>query len=156
MQPARYDHVQRGPLHLMLHGTAAGLVVGALASPDEPYVRVALGIAALGTFVMAFAMHHLRIRDEGSGLLVRYGPLPLFRKVIPYESVRSVTRARTTLLDGFGLHYVPFRGWTWNVWGFDSVRVKTDKQTVFLGTDDPEGLLDFLERRTGLPPRAEA
>jgi len=59
----------------------------------------------------------------------------------------AVKRGRSDLLDGFILAYGPGRGWIWNLWGFDCVRVQTTKGVLRIGTDDAAGLAAFLGGR---------
>jgi hypothetical protein len=55
---------------------------------------------------------------------------------------------RTNLRDGWGIHYFPGRGSTWNLWGFDCVVLRLGgSKTLRVGTDDPEGLAAFLADR---------
>ncbi|WP_347243957.1 hypothetical protein [Thermogutta sp.] len=77
--------------------------------------------------------------------MVQFGPIPLLRKRIPYEAITRVEKGRTSWLDGWGIHYRLGWGWTYNVWGFDCVRVFCGKKVYNLGTDDPDGLLAFLQ-----------
>ncbi|MCB9899079.1 MAG: hypothetical protein H6825_13820 [Planctomycetes bacterium] len=149
MSQAGYDHVQRGRLHPLLHAVAGGTLLGGLAFGDQPYAMAALFVAAAGLSAAAFASHRLRVRDDGDALVLSFGPLPFRRKRVPYADIRSVARGRTTLLDGFGVHWLPFRGWTWNIWGFDCVKVETGSATLRIGTDDPDGLAAFLRARSG-------
>ena len=153
----RYEHTQRSPLHLILFGGAVcGLVLLWIARGDP----APAGVAAFVTVVCAVvgaSFAHLTVRDEGGCLAVRFGPLPLFSRRIPYAGVTSVEAARSTLLDGWGIHWLPGRGWIYNLWGFDCVRMRCDGKTLRIGTDDVEGLLSFLreklragEERTGL------
>ena len=98
--------------------------------------------------LLAVSFHHLTVRDEGDDLLIGFGPLPLFRRRIRYSQIERVEQAKSTILDGWGIHLSPSGGWTWNLWGFNCVDVwykkgsKTKK--VRLGTDDPGGLAAFL------------
>jgi hypothetical protein len=91
----------------------------------------------------------LTIRAEGDRLALRYGGVPLFFRRIPFAAITAVEPGRTALIDGWGIHYIPGRGWTYNLWGFDCVVVHLGVKTVRIGTDDPAGLLAFL--RTRLP-----
>ena len=61
--------------------------------------------------------------------------------------IESVEPGRSSLLDGWGIHYFPGRGWTYNLWGFDCVVLRMKKKTLRVGTDDPDGLLEFLQSR---------
>ncbi len=102
---------------------------------------------AVGTLfvIIAFSFRQLRIRDEGERLAIRFGPLPLFWKRFAYADLASVDRDKTRWIDGWGIHWIPLRGWTYNLWGFCCVRLTLrDGRTIRLGTDDPEGLVEFL------------
>ena len=111
-----------------------------------------LPCAALFVFLSA-CFGWLQVRDEGEHLAIRYGPLPVFRRKLPYSGMLGVEPARSDWLDGGGVHYVPGRGWIYNLWGRDCVRIQLRGLPIRVGTDDPEGLLAFLETRIG-PRRA--
>jgi hypothetical protein len=111
-----------------------------------------LAIAAL-LVLLSFTLRQLRIRDGGEYLVVRFGPLPLFGRRIRYADLRSVERGRTSVLDGWGVHWVPGRGFTYNLWGFDCVTLGVQGQTVRIGSDDVERLFEFLQ---GKLPRHES
>ena len=102
-----------------------------------------LAVAAMLMLVTA-SFAHLTVEDIGDAIEVRFGPLPLIKTRVPYESIESVTPERTTLLDGWGLHYAR-GGWLYNVWGYDCVKIVTSKKTLRVGTDDVENLTDFLK-----------
>jgi hypothetical protein len=145
----QYAHTQRGYFHLLLYLVAAACLPLAWALGNEP---VGLGIV-LATVVLllvcGLAFHWMTIEDEGDRLAIRYGPLPLLGKRIPYEQITGVEAGRTMLLDGWGIHYLPGRGWTYNLWGFDCVVVHLGPKTLRLGTDDVAGLLGFLQNKVG-------
>ena len=61
--------------------------------------------------------------------------------------VRDISRAepaRIALIDGWGIHYVPGRGWTYNIWGWSCVRLTVNGGTLRIGTDDAESLAQFI------------
>jgi hypothetical protein len=89
----------------------------------------------------------LTVRGDGEFLSLRYGPLPLFGKRIPYAEVTAVEPGRTALIDGWGIHCIPGRGWTYNLWGFGCVKLTLGKKVIRVGTDDPEGLAAFLRAK---------
>jgi hypothetical protein len=62
-----------------------------------------------------------------------------------------VERSRSAVIDGWGVLWVPFRGWTWNLWGRDCVGVDLGERSLRIGTDDPEGLEAFVKARTAVP-----
>ena len=143
-----YDHTQYGYWHwLLLASAGLALVFTPLAPQIE--ARVVLGSTAAATALAAGMFAWLRIRDEDGWLVLRYGPLPLFRKRFSLGEIRSAEPGRTSVLDGWGIHWGPGRGWTYNVWGFDCVKLAVGSKTVRIGTDDPEGLLQFLHAARG-------
>ena len=109
-----------------------------------------LGLAVL-FLLLALSFQHLRVFDAVDHLAVRFGPLPLLGTRIRYDEITSVERGRTSLLDGWGIHWVPGRGWTYNIRGWDCVVVQLGKKTIRIGTDDVENLLAFLQAK--LKPR---
>jgi hypothetical protein len=113
-------------------------------TPDRP-AQVILIVSGAAMFLLAASFRQLSVEDEGDSLLIQFGPLPLFRRRVPYAEIDKVQQGRTTILDGWGIHLSPSGGWTWNLWGFDCVDVfLTRKRKVRIGTDDPKGLEDFL------------
>ncbi len=142
-----YEHTQRGLWHFLLFAVAAGCLVGSWSLRHEPLGHyICLGISLL-MIVIGFSFMHLTLRDEQDSLAVRFGPLPLMFTRIPYDKIRSVEPGQTTLLDGWGVHYIPGRGTTYNIWGFRCVRVELVNRTLRIGTDDVENLVQFLRHR---------
>jgi len=151
-----YDHTQRGGLRIVLDLSAGLMFVMAWLSRA---VRVpALILVATGAVFLAlgFCFRELTVRDEGDYLRVRYGPLPLLGTRIRYDEITSVEPARTSWLDGWGIHWIPGRGWTYNLWGFDCVRLTVGGKTISVGTDDVENLARFLRDKTGCAENPEA
>jgi len=146
----QYDHTQNGGLHLLLHAASVIMLAGAWLSRGEPALCIILLATGASVLALAFAFHHLSIRDEVDCLAIRYGPLPLFRKRIRYEQITAVAADRSSFLDGWGIHYVPGRGWTYNLWGFDCVKLTLGRKVIRVGTDDVDNLVAFLRARTRL------
>ena len=143
-----YDHTQHAPLYLLI--LLPGFISLGMAVAFAPMREVALVslVSGIGLLVIASTVHHLRIVDEDAMLAIRYGPLPLLRKRIRYADIQTAEADRTSLIDGWGIHYVPARGWTYNLWGLDCVRCRlTNGRTIRIGTDDPSGLAEFLQQR---------
>lgn len=142
-----YRNTQHGRWYLLTLLVVAYLLILDYFLPGQPmpWWVCLLVVGIVGPITLMFSS--LTIYDGGEALVVQFGPLPLLRKRIPYASITRVEKGRTTFFDGWGIHYRPGWGWTWNVWGFDCVRVFCDKQVYNLGTDDPEGLLRFLEAK---------
>ena len=146
-----YARTQHGRFHYGLYAVVAGMLVAAWLARHEPFPSgMLLGVS----FIMFFftqAFHYLTVRDEGDALAIRFGPLPLLRKRIPYSRITAVEPGRTSLVDGWGVHWVPGRGWTYNIWGFDCVVVHLGRRVIRIGTDDVENLVAFLRAKVGTP-----
>ena len=113
------------------------------------YPVVLIEAAAIIFLLVFFALcfEYLLVLDEGDCLALYFGPVPLFHKRFPYSKMTAVEASRSNFLDGWGIHYVPGRGWTYNLWGFDCAKVQMGKKTVRIGTDDVEGLVRFLRTK---------
>jgi hypothetical protein len=147
-----YDHTQRAPLHWLLYPPAGFLLaMGWLNRGQGVFAVVLFGAAAL-MLALAFSFQQLTVRDEGSWLAIRYGPLPVFRTRISYAEISSVERGRSSWIDGWGIHWIPGRGYTYNLWGFECVKLELRGRTVRIGTDDAEELIAFL--KTKMPQKA--
>lgn len=143
-----YRHTQWSPLGPAFAICGLGCFA-ALWFVDDPVSRtlcVTMGVVA---GLIAGLFGQLRVEEQEDRLRVRFGPLPLFGTSVRYAHVRAVARARSSLLDGLGVHWFPGRGWTFNVWGFDCVELHTDRGLVRIGTDDPDELVRHVAQRTG-------
>lgn len=143
-----YHHTQRAPLHLLLHAVAVAMLVSAWFSRHEAmWVTVLLAVFGVLMSALAFAFQRLSVSDEGDMLAVEYGPLPLFRKRIAYDQIVAVEPGKSSFVDGWGIHYVPGHGWTYNLWGYDCVKLTLADQRIQVGTDEPEILAEFLQTK---------
>ena len=150
-----YQHVQRGALHLVVYGSALLMLLGAWLARAELVPAVLLVATAVPIALLGACFHRLSTEDEGDRLSVRYGPLPLFGTRIPYSDIRDAARDRTRVIDGWGIHWVLGRGWTYNLWGFDCVRLTLrNNKVIRIGTDDPEGLATLVCARLSTSPDA--
>jgi hypothetical protein len=71
---------------------------------------------------------------------------------IPLDRIARAEQATLNLLElgSAGLHWTIWHGWLWNVGGVGAVEIfTTDGKRVTLGTDDPQGLLQAIERFRG-------
>ncbi|MBU4270962.1 MAG: hypothetical protein KKE86_13565 [Planctomycetes bacterium] len=140
-----YNHMQRGSWHYILFAVAAVMLAAAWVARDEVWA-MDLNLAVAVLFVaLAMMFGSLTVRDEGQWLALRYGPLPMFRKRIRYDKITAVEPDRTKIIDGWGIHYIPGRGWTYNLWGFDCTRLSLGKKIIRVGTDDADNLVKFLK-----------
>ncbi|MBC8875490.1 MAG: hypothetical protein H8E44_39190 [Planctomycetes bacterium] len=150
-----YDHTQKAPLHLIFYPIVVILLVLAWIGRDQqPVVLCTLGVA-LTLVLVALMFKQLTVRDEGECLAIRYGPLPVFRKLILYSDMSSVESGRSAVIDGWGIHWIPGRGFTYNLWGFDCAILMVKGRIIRVGSDDAENLVAFLREKVGHPPTAE-
>jgi len=148
-----YEHTQRAPLHYIFYPLIVALIVLAWIGRDRPpVVLITLSVAATLVLV-ALMFQRLTVRDEGEWLAVRYGPLPVFRKLIRYSEITEVEPSRTSVIDGWGIHWIPGRGFTYNLWGFDCVKLTVRGRTIRVGSDDVENLVAFLRDKLGARER---
>ena len=118
----RYDHTQRGVIHFALYALAAILVAMSFTpSADGAMVDVLMYVMAAVFAVLGTAFARLRVTEERDGLRIAFGPLPLASRRLRFADVRDARASRSTLLDGIGIHWVPGRGWIWNIHGFRCV-----------------------------------
>jgi len=144
-----YVHTQRGGLHWLLWFTAVICLMGAwyaFRDGEGFAVGILAGVATL-TAALALCFMSLTVRDGGDALEVRFGPLALFQRRIPYTAISDPEPSRSKLIDGFGVHWLPGRGWTWNLWGLDCVEMRVEGKPLRVGTDDAEGLAKYLNIR---------
>ena len=141
-----YSHTQRGILQpVLLVSAAVVLALAPVVRGETPLPAVLVSLVAF-FILLSFAFARLTVRDEGTRLAVRFGPLPLFRKTIPYAAMTGVERERSTFSAGWGIHWTR-KGWLWNIGGFDCVRIDMGATSLFVGTDDPDRLVAFLRSR---------
>ena len=65
------------------------------------------------------------------------------------------TRKHGESVIGWGIHYFPGRGWTYNIWGFACVKLTLGRKIIRVGTDDADGLARFLGEKTGISGLSE-
>lgn len=151
MPNMEYEKTQRGGLHHILHIAAAAMLLGAwFARAETPVTAILIGAAGL-LAVLSLMFATLTVRDEGDWLALRYGPMPGFRKRIRYAEITSVEPSRTSIIDGWGIHYIPGRGMTYNLWGFGCVKLTLGRKVIRIGSDDVDNLAAFLRRKITVP-----
>ena len=146
-----YEHTQHGRWHRIFLGIAGVMLIGAWLARQESAV-VGLLVATTAIFLLCALMFgSLAIRDEGEWLRLRYGPLQVLRKRFRYADITSVEPDRTKIIDGWGIHYILGRGWTYNLWGFNCVKLTLGRKIVRVGSDDVENLARFLQSKAAKP-----
>lgn len=142
-----YDHTQRAPLHWFLYPPGVFLLTMGWLNRGQPGLALTLFVAAVLMLTLALGFQRLTIRDEGSWLAIRYGLLPVFRARISYAAITSVELGQSSWIDGWGIHWIPGRGYTYNLWGFACAKLEVRGRTVRIGTDDAENLIAFLKTK---------
>ncbi len=67
---------------------------------------------------------------------------------IPLAEIVAVEPARTSLWEGYGIHWTLRHGWLWNAAGRDAVLIrKRDGGTITLGSDDAPALYAAISSR---------
>lgn len=143
-----YQHTQRAPLCLLIYALAVIFMVLGVVLQDIPPIRWLYPPLSVLMLVLAASFHHLTVKDDGDRLSISFGPIPLFRRSVCYDDIQSAEVGRTTFLDGWGIHYSIRGGWVWNLWGRDCTLVRfKNGGKLWIGTDDAENLLEFLNGR---------
>jgi len=143
-----YDHTQHGKLHWLVGGVGLVCLFPAItgtASHEFGWILF-VAVAIFGLLAACFA--HLRVHDAGDALQITFGPLHVFRRKVHYDQIRTAEIVRSTLIDGWGIHRTPGRGWIWNIGGFRCVELELrGGSKLRIGTDEPERLETFIRSR---------
>ena len=141
-----YRHIQHSPFHVLLW-VASVLVF--IAAWSVPQAAPSIGFAVVGLSMIFFALSFrtLEVMGEENELVVRYGPLNLFGTRLAYAKMTDVSVGKSSLIDGWGIHFIPLRGWTFNLWGFDCAVIHLGHKTIRIGSDDADNLVAFLNQR---------
>ena len=144
-----YRNTQKSPIHLVLALVAViELVAGALLVTTQPFPGWILLVVGALMLLATMMFRTLTVEDGGSELRVGFGPLPFVKTSVPFDAIRSFAPGRSSLIDGLDVHYLPGRGWIWNLWGFDCVELEIEgRSRLRIGTDDVTGLMQLLQER---------
>ncbi len=96
--------------------------------------------------LLLFSYLTIEIRD---GILTWTFGIGLIRKRVPVSEVIRATPVKTTLLQGWGIHWTS-GGWLYNVSGYRAVEFELKNGKKFrLGTDEPEELVRAVSTLIG-------
>lgn len=95
---------------------------------------------------MTLCFQSLTTTVSETSLRVHFGPIPLLEKKVLLEKIVSVRPEKSSLLDGWGVHWTPGKGWIYNMWGFDCLAINLSTRNFRVGTNDPDQLCEVLER----------
>jgi hypothetical protein len=107
-------------------------------------VSLAAGVAVIAAVGAVFT--RLTIRVDADAVTWHFGwGWP--SSAISMSEVDRAEITRTNLYEGWGIHWTIWHGWLWNAGGFQAVEIfKRNGSGVTLGTDDPQGLFQAIER----------
>jgi hypothetical protein len=148
----RYKHTQIGlaiivPVSVAIIVFLVMLVAGRVIVP----VWSAAAIVLITPLLLAF-FGTLTVSIDGERLLAKFG-IGLVRKSIPLSRIASFQSIRMRWLHGFGIHWIPFRGWLYNVSRLKAVEIiMKSGRHIFIGTDEPEVLCKALEKSVPKEP----
>ena len=142
-----YEHKQTAPTHLVFLPFFVIFAIVAWQNGGDAALLFVCLVAMLVFAVVSSSFAYLVVKDDGDQLTLHYGPLPLFRKRTRYRDIESVEPGRSRFIDGWGIHYVPGRGWTYNLWGFDCVELRVKGRRMRIGSDDVSNLVAFLRAK---------
>jgi hypothetical protein len=110
----------------------------------ETLVPLAIVVVVIGLAGAVFT--RLTIRVDADAVTWHFGwGWP--SGAISLSEIERAEVTQTNLLEGYGIHWTIWHGWLWNVGGFQAVELfKQNGSSVTLGTDDPQGLLQAIER----------
>jgi hypothetical protein len=71
----------------------------------------------------------------------------LFKRRIRYDDILEVEIGRTTILDGWGIHWSPRDGWVWSLSAGECAVIRLRRGVIRVGTDDADRLAVFLKTK---------
>jgi len=95
-----YSHTQKVQLCLLIYALAVVFLALGWFVQDAPSIQWLFSPIGLLMLVLAASFHHLSVMDQGDDLAIRFGPVPLFRRNVPYADIETVE---------VGLTLTPFR-----------------------------------------------
>ncbi|MFO8007036.1 MAG: hypothetical protein R6V05_04790 [Candidatus Brocadiia bacterium] len=158
---AEYDHKEICPMAVAVLLLGVASAVGSIGMlwrgwDPSPSLLVLPWFASVFGVGFGVAFLYVRVTDRGSALAIEYGPMRLVQADLPYRDMESVERAQVRRLRRWQVRWGgPVRVYAARSRG-PAVRIKLKPlpgqrlpRAVVVGTDDPEGLLEFLRTRIG-------
>jgi hypothetical protein len=150
--PGMQSYEHRQPLArwitLLMAAVAALIVALSLFGNDPPAARVYLSVV-LAIVILAWWMNSVLItRVDGSGVTWSFAWGWPGGK-IPFDRIARAERTRLNLIErgGAGWHWTVWHGWLSNAGGAEAIEIfTTGGGRTTLGTDDPQGLLEAIDR----------
>ncbi len=142
-----YRHTQPGYWPYFFFAFAAVAIALAWVTSAEFSTILVLCLVAFIFLTMVGLFSQMTVSDQGDHLLIEFGPLNWIHKRIAYSRIKHCEVDKTILIDGWGIHWVPGRGWTFNIWGFQCVKCRTERNVLRIGTDQPQQLAELIQSK---------
>ncbi|MDE0139789.1 MAG: hypothetical protein OXM57_03755 [bacterium] len=140
-----YQHSQASPPAMWVLVCCWWIPVALLSGVNDPgRTPYLLGLFPVLSLIYVGFLR-LTVTVSGAEILLAY-TFGRPRRRIDRGRVISAVPERIPLWYGWGIRRTP-RGWMWNVWGRDAVRVTLTDREFLIGTDDPDGLVAALTPR---------
>jgi hypothetical protein len=140
-----YRHTQIGYTTIAALGAVIFLIMTRIQSFGSAPLPIIV-LIMLVVCLLLFSYLTIEIRD---GFLIWMFGFGLIRKKVPVSEIIRVTPVKTTLLQGWGIHWTS-GGWLYNVSGYQAVEFELKNGKKFrLGTDEPEELVRTVSKLVG-------
>lgn len=141
-----YERTQNAMWMWIVLAIPVVVVLTAWTTNPVPAMGVPVAVTLALPFLVGAIFTRLTIRVDGAAVTWHFGwGWP--GGSIAMGSIDHAEITQTNLFEGFGIHWTIWHGWLWNASGFQAVEIfRTKGGGVTLGTDDPQGLLQAIER----------
>jgi hypothetical protein len=141
-----YERTQHAVWMWIVLAIPVAVVLAAWTTNPVPAMGIPAAVALALPLSVGAIFTRLTIRVDGDAVTWYFGwGWP--GGSIAMGSIDRAEVTQTNLFEGFGIHWTIWHGWLWNASGFQAVEIfKTNGGGVTLGTDDPQGLAEAIER----------
>lgn len=141
--PKSYQHTQTGYVIIFSLGVGLFFVAQLMFSPNFYWASMTAMIILAVCWVLFFTM---TVMIDNDVLEVWFGS-GLIRKRFSLKEIESCKVVRNPWYYGWGIHWIPKRGWLFNVSGFYAVEIKMKNGTKYrIGTNVPSELEDVIRK----------
>jgi len=139
----KYEHTQIGYTIIWIAlGVAVFVAITGIFAKGGPGTFLVIEVILL---MCALVFCKLTIRIDDKILQWSFG-IEIVRKQVLLAEIAACEPIRIRWWYGWGIHLTPY-GWLYNVSGLDAVAIRLrDERKFALGTDDPQALVDAIER----------
>jgi hypothetical protein len=140
----QYEHTQIGYFTIcILFGAAIFVAVAGILTSARGGAMIEVIL-----LISAIVFSKLTIKIDGDTLKACFA-MGLICKKVPLTEIAACEPIRIRWWYGWGIHLTPY-GWLYNVSGLEAVAITLrDGRKFALGTDDPQALIDAIERLIG-------